>query len=240
MNIGFQQIFVTMIALVPGFIVTSIHRIFAPKRYASDLQWLVISLLIALILNFIMVISYLIFTESKLIHVSVKDLSTQLQNVTVLDILIYLGLLYFSSIVVGIIFGLFPESSIQGLLNRIGLTKFTEHTSVWHRVFNIRRPKDRRKTWLRLKLNDGRIVLGYLRNSSAYIDKDKAFEVYLERPHEWVKDKWIPLWSNVDKNEIDGIYTRIIPSQVAEFLFVESAEWSPNNPLKTNTEPSPK
>jgi hypothetical protein len=227
MNIGLQQLAVALIMLVPGFIATSIQKAFAPRRFSSDLHWTVSSLMIALILNLVVLFPFILIWRPKVFGFTLKAVS-QIDDITITVVLIYVLILYAVAIALGALLGFFPKLRLRAVLNSAGLTGFAQDPSVWDRIFSKRRPPDRPITWLCLRLGDGHVLLGHLRHSSEYIDMDKPFEVYLEDPYEWKDKHWIRLETHSLGARADGIYTRILPEQVVEFYFAKK-DWKPDS-----------
>ncbi len=227
MNVDLQQLAVALLMLVPGFITTAVQRAFAPRRFTSDTHWVVSSLLVALPLNLLILVPFLLVGLPAVGALRLKDLPQIAQNATAGAALIYLLLLYVLSLVVGLMLGRFPVLRLRALLNRSGLVAFAQHPSVWDRIFEVRQPSDRPAAWLCVRFDSGRTILGHLRNSSEHIDKEQPFEVYLEEPHEWQYGRWVPLeTAAMLRGRADGVYTRILPTQVVEFYFAP-IDWKP-------------
>ena len=226
MNIGLPELLVALFMLVPGFVATSIHRAFSPKRFSSDLHWTVASLLIALALNGFLLLPFLFVGKAVSLDSPLSGVASSLVSIPVGLALTYIVLLYLSSVVLGFALGFFPALSLRRLLNRAGLISFAEHPSVWDRILGIRRSADRPVTWLRFKSDDGRIILGHLRHCSEHIDKEKPFEIYLLSPHEWNGSHWKPVDASHPDLRLDGMYARLSPTQVVEFFFTGEG-WKP-------------
>ena len=80
MDIDLQQLAVALIMLVPGFITTSIQKVFAPRRFSSDLHWTISSLLLALTLNLFVLLPFILISiVSRFVSVpSPKDISSRM------------------------------------------------------------------------------------------------------------------------------------------------------------------
>ncbi len=226
MNIGLQQLLVALFMLVPGFITTSIHRAFSPKRFSSNLHWTVASLIVALVLNGVLILPFLFGVQTVSWSSPLEGVIISLQEVSLRVALTYVLILYSLSTALGFVLGFFPQLNLRRLLNRFGLVSFAEHPSVWDRILAIRPPSDRPVTWLRIKLNDDRMILGHLRHCSEHIDKDQPFEIYLLNPHECKGDRWKPLDAIQPDMKVDGMYARLCHDQVAEFFFTKK-DWTP-------------
>jgi len=187
----------------------------------------VTSLLIALSLNIIFLLPFLLLGLNVSMKQPISSVESTVKDASIGFALTYVIALYLGSIVLGFLLGFFPQFGLRRFLNRVGFVAFAEHPSVWDRIFDVRQPPERPITWLRLHLDDGRVILGHLRHSSEYIDKDKPFELYLESPHEWINGHWSPMSGSDLGVRADGLYVRLLPAQVAEFFFVEK-EWGPN------------
>jgi hypothetical protein len=227
MNVDFQQLAVALIMLVPGFITTSIQRAFAPRRFASDAHWVVSSLLIALPLNFLAMLPFWVMHLPAAATLRLRDLPESARNVSAGAALTYVLVLYSLALVVGLLVGRFPGLRLRALLNRARVVSFAEHPSVWDRIFDVRRPKDRPTTWLCIRAEHGKLVFGHLRNSSEHIDRQHPFEIYLEQPHEWLYGRWVPMEIDAPlRRKADGVYLRILPAQLVELYFVADG-WKP-------------
>ncbi len=237
MNIGFQQLFVALVMLVPGFIATNIQRAFAPRRFSSDLVWTVTSLLISVVLNLLLgCIAIIYFHNIDVLSLPITEAASRLKGISTWETLAYIVVLYLSAVVWGLLSGAFQKFRFRALLNRLHLIPFAEHPSVWDRVFAVRVPLERPITWLKLRLDDERVIIGHLRHSSEYIDKDQPFEIYLDQIHEWDNADWKPVALGVQGEGADGIYLRLLASQPAEFYFRERG-WMPTMGIQANTRP---
>lgn len=225
MNINFQQILVALLLLVPGFIATNIQRSFYPKRFGSDFQWTVSSLLLAIVFNGILLC---IFAMLRLQNFSIPIVEAleELKHLSVEYALVYFVTLYLLSIIWGILRGSLRQIGFRSILNRIGLIPFTDDPSVWVRVTRMHLPKDRPIIWLKLALDDGRTVTGHLLFCSELIDRDKPFEIYLGQVHVLQNNTWTPLQDASCNLRADGVYMKLTVSQSAELYFREKG-WSP-------------
>ena len=235
MNIDLQQILVSLFLLVPGFISTGILKSVLPKKYDTDFQWVVSSLLISVILNAALIFIILplgIFS----VDTKISEISTLAKTLNLADLGLYILILYGLATVWGTLSGLFPILGIRSFLNRFKLVPYARNPSVWNRVFEVRRPSDRPVTWLKYEIN-GRIFLAHLCHSSTHIDMDKSFEVYVDKVHVYESSKWIPLslMPSTDMILCDGMYLRLLPERFIELYFTTS-EWNPNNSIQPTAE----
>ena len=219
MNINVQQLLVALVMLVPGFIATGVQRAFLPKRFSSDLQWVVHSLLLAAFLNGLVLSAFLI-NDSSYLSLSVEDLTVKLKQVKVETVAFYLLALYSGGAIWGALSGAIPKLGLRAMLNQFGIVSYSEDPSVWHRLFVKQRPTSRPKTWVQLGLDDGRTILGHLCHGSEHIDKDQPFEIYLDEVHVRSGPIWEPIAG-------DGMYLRLNPDQPAELHF-KPVGWMPN------------
>ena len=219
MSIDLQQILVALVMLVPGFIVSNIQRTFISKRFETDFQWVVSSLLIAIMLN-AAAMAVFITIKTEISDLTLKALSEEIIKVKLFTVLIYFAALYFTSVVVGLILGIFPNLQVRTLLNKLKLTSLGSDPSVWNRIFRMQRTKERPITWLKIKLDEHRTILGHLKHSSERVDMDAAFEVYLNEIYDVKTD------GSLTPAKMDGLYLRLNPDQPAEIYF-KTRDWKP-------------
>ncbi len=220
MNVNLQQLVVALIMLVPGFIGTNIQKAFSARRYASDFEWVVKSLLVAIVLNGITLIFFIRLFGYDHITNPIGQVPSLANSIRIVDVFYYLGSLYLSSILYGFSLGLYPNLQLTAILNRLKLTNVGREESVWNTIFRKHRPEDRKATWLKIKESNELVIIGRLRHSSVNVDMDLPFEIYMNKVHYQSDDgRYVPYAS-------DGMYLRLMPNQQAEILFKEE-DWSP-------------
>jgi len=176
---------------------------------------------------------FMLFVIGKnVLAIPIGKTAAQLEAISMQTVFSYAAVLYLSAVVYGMVLGIFPEIRLRAILNRWRVITFAEHPSVWDRVFDIRRPHDRPISWVRINVDEGRTIVGHLRHSSEHIDKDAAFEIYLDEPYEWCDGRWKPVGSDLVEEGGDGIYLRLQVSQPAVLFFRDSV-WRPKDSMGT-------
>ncbi len=224
MDINLQQILVALVMLVPGFIATNIQRAFISRKFSSDFEWVVKSLLIALTVNAIMLFSVLIFIDPELLKLSTKDISDRMLTINGSSVGLYLLILYTASIIYGFITGKFPILQLRAILSKWGIISLGTDQSVWNRFLDKQRPPDKRSVWLKIKLDEKKTIFGQMKHSSEFISMDEAFEVYLSHVCSAGED------GSLTPLSMDGLYMRIKTDQPAEVYF-RKVGWEPRTNL---------
>ena len=231
MDINVQQLLVSLFLLVPGFISTEIQKSYTPKKYETDFHWVVSSLLTSLVLNAILIFLILLFGDYR-IDTKLTEVSSLAKEISLLIVGLYIFVLYGVSVLWGILSGAYPLLGLKAFLNHFGIVPYAQNPSVWDRIFEVRRPKDRPITWL--KFNQGNAVyLAHLCHSSTHVEMDKSFEIYVDRVHRHENNKWVPLGfgQNPDHIPCDGLYFRITPESFIE-LYFQNKSWDPNKSIQ--------
>jgi len=237
MNINLQQLLVALFLLVPGFISTEILKSFLPKKYETDFQWVVSSLLISIVLNALLVFLFFMFGEYQR-GTKIAEASAIAKEIGFSELGLYILSLYGLALLWGTLSGVFPNLGVKGLLNRYKLIPYARNPSVWDRVFEVRRPRNRPVTWLKYKI-DEKIYLAHLCHSSTHIDMDKSFEIYVNKVHFYENNSWVPLSVSSNSKDIlcDGMYLRMVPERIVELYFT-AKEWSPNKSIQPTADTS--
>ena len=227
MDINIHQLLVSLFLLVPGFISTEIQKAFVPKRYETDFQWVIASLLISLLMNAILVLVFIIFGDFQT-NINLSEVSTTISGVKLQTSVGYIVILYIGAVGWGYLSGSNPVVTLKGFLHWIGKTPYASNPSVWNRIFEVQRPSDKPVTWLKYKY-EGNYYLAHLRHTNSYIDPDKSFEVYVDSVHVYENGNWVPLVATHGDNENanHGMYFRITTEFFVE-LYFKDKQWSPN------------
>ncbi len=218
-----QQWLVLMVMLVPGFIVTSIQRGFRPRRFATQFDWFVTSVLYGIGLNAACLILLLLVVPGYK-ALNVVDVFNQIQTLNVLWIALYFCGLYIISVICGGLTGKWQIIGLRAIANRLGITPYAEHSSVWARLFDKQVPSERDAIWVKISIGNAIPIFGRLRHSSAWIEQDKPIEVYISPYYELTKDGWKPASLERDREGSDGIYLKITNETSVEFFFRDQ-EW---------------
>ena len=228
MSINLQQLLVALVMLVPGFIVTRIQRAFRPRRFSSQFEWFVSSILHGIVLNAVLVIALLWFVPGYR-AITLIEASVRLKQLAIPDVALYLAVLYLVAGIWGAISGMFSFLELRALANRFGLTRYAEHSSVWARIFDVQVPDDRKTTWLRFDGGNSEQFFGRLRHSSEIVEQDKPIEVYFAPLYRLVGDQWQPVILSGTPEKCDGCYMRLTHENSIQFFFRDS-EWNvPHN-----------
>ncbi len=217
-----QQWLVLMVMLVPGFIVTSIQRGFRPRRFATQFDWFVTSVLYGITLNAACLILLLLVVPGYK-TLNVIDVFNQIQTIKVLWIVLYFCGLYILAVVWGGLTGKWQIIGLRAIVNRLGITPYGEHSSVWDRLFDKQVPSGRDAIWVKISMGDADPIFGRLRHSSAWVEQDKPIEVYISPCYELTKEGWKPTSLAREGEESDGIYLKITNETSVEFFFRDQA-----------------
>ena len=237
MDINVQQLLVSLFLLVPGFISTEIQKSYSPKKYETDFQWVVSSLLISLVINAMLIFIILLFSEFR-IDTKLSEVSSLDDEISLFTVGIYVFLLYGFSVLWGILSGAYPLFGLKAFLNHFGIVPYAHNPSVWDRIFEVRRPKERPVTWV--KFNQcNEVYLAHLCHSSSHVEMDKSFEIYVDRVHRHECNKWVPygFGQNSDHIPCDGVYFRITPESFIE-LYFQNINWDPDKSTRPNAKAS--
>ncbi len=216
MNINLQQLIVALVILVPGFISSGIYRLFLTRRFESDFTYVVKSLLISIVLNFI-TLGIFIYAESYE-NLSVSELSEEIKTLKLSDLINYFVLLYGASILHGFLVGRVWFFNLQLLLERFEIIRSKGEDSVWISALHKYSNKRKKNIWVKIT-SDDQIVFGRLRRSSEFVDHDSAFEIYLINTYRLRKNTLKPM-------DNDGLYLRLNPDQITE-IFYREKDWLP-------------
>lgn len=215
-----------MIMLVPGFIVTSVQRGFSPKKFPTQFDWIVSSILHGIFLN-ALVLAGLVLFYVKDFSITLCEVRTQLPAFKVEWVLWYFAVLYFLAVVFGFVFGNWPQLQLRSILNRMEITRFSEHSSVWDRIFDKWVPENRKAIWVKSRLDDGSVIFGRLRHSSANVFQDKPIELYVSPYFELTPNGLGKTALPSGGPTSDGIYLKLTNEQYVQFFFKSDA-WEPS------------
>ena len=224
MSINLQQLLVALVMLVPGFIVTRIQRAFRPRRFSSQFEWFVSSILQGVVLNAVLIITLFWFVPDYRV-MTLLEASSRLKQLAIQDVAFYLTALYLFAVIWGAISGRFPFLELRALANRFGLTRYAEHSSVWARIFDVQVPNNRKATWLRFDGGNSEQFFGRLRHSSEFVEQDKPIEVYFAPLYRLVDDQWQHVSLSGTPEQCDGCYMRLTPENTIQFFF-RALEWN--------------
>jgi len=218
-----QQWLVVLFMLVPGFIVTSMQRGFRPRRFATQFDWFVTSILYGISLNaaasIILLIAVCNYQE-----MTVDQVSTQFRGLRITWILWYFVVLYLLAVLWGIITGRWQTIGLRAIANRLGITPYGEHGSVWARVFDKQVPASKEAIWVKIRLGGGTTIFGRLRHSSAIVEQDKPIEIYISPYYELSGEGWKRPSLQQGIGASDGIYLKITHEYSVEFFF-RNRDW---------------
>lgn len=219
-----QQWLVLLVMLVPGFIVTSIQRGFRPRRFATQFDWFASSILYSIYLNAVVFIFWLLAVPDGQ-ALTIDGVSKQFGSLKITWLLWYLAALYIIAVIWGAITGRWQTIGFRAIANRLGITQYGEHGSVWARVFDRQVPARKGAIWLKICLEGGTTIFGKLRHSSARVEQDKPIEVYISPYYELTNEGWkrasLPKGDEIS----DGIYLKIINEHSVEFFF-KDRDWT--------------
>ena len=227
MSVNLQQLLVALVMLVPGFIVTRIQRGFRPTRFPSQFEWFVSSILHGVVLNAALLFAVLWFVPDYR-STTLLDASEKLQKLSVQGAVFYLTVLYLFAVAWGAVSGRFSFLELRAITNRLGLTPYAEHSSVWARIFDKQVPANRSAIWIRFDGDDGAQCLGRLRHSSEVVELDKPIELYLSPLYVFSdeSESWDISRLSKTGEKSDGCYMRLTSDSAAQFLFREQ-DWAP-------------
>jgi hypothetical protein len=222
MSINFEQLIVGLVFLVPGFISTAAEKTFQPRRFDSAYAWTSSSLVRSIGLNVlgivvIVFLSGLGLISSEILPLRIENISEAIRRLPLGAVLSYIAGLYAFSTIWGSVIGIYPQLTLKAQANRLKLTSLGPHHSVWRRIRDVQRPKDRPFTWLKIHSNNGKVIFGRLLHASAIIEQDKPIELFLRPAYEIYKDQ-LSQFSCMGQ-QADGIYIRLGTADIVEFYF---------------------
>ena len=219
-----QQWLVLLVMLVPGFIVASIQRGFRPRRFATQFDWFVTSILYGISLNAAALIILLIAVYNYQ-ELTIAQVSAQFLTLRITWILWYIVALYLLAVLWGIITGRWQTIGLRAIVNRLGITPYGEHGSVWARVFDKQVPANKKAIWVKICLGGGTTIFGRLRHSSALVEQDKPIEVYISPYYELTSEGWKRASLQQGIAVSDGIYLKVTDEHSVEFFF-QNSDWT--------------
>jgi hypothetical protein len=219
MSTSLEQLCVALLFLVPGFIETSVRRAFRPREFSSDLERIVSSLIFSLVLN-----SFAFLCLLLAFRVEIGEFSNKLAGIHTPWLALYVIVLYGTSAAIGMVRGMFASLDMRALLNRVGLTKFSDARAVWDDVFSKHVPDGRKAPWIRIRQSGQTAAFGRLRNSSALVDRDKPIELFLMPVYRDGAGGLTRINDSAGREA--GLYFRLRPDDAVEFLFMEDS-WLP-------------
>ena len=224
MSINFEQLVVCLIFLVPGFISTTTEKIFQPRRFESSYSWTASSLLRSIGLNvfgisILLSLSRFGVISSVIFSSKIEDVSAIITKLSLDDVFSYIIGLYIFSVIWGMFIGIFPKLTLRAQANRLKLTSLGRHSSVWRRIRDEQRPRDRPHTWIKMHSKNGKVIFGRLRHSSSIIHQDKPVELYLKPVYEILENRLCLL--GYMGQQADGIYVRLGTEDIVEFYFTD-------------------
>lgn len=226
MSIDLQQAFIALILLVPGFIVTSMHRGFKTKIFSSQFEWFVSSILHSIFLNLVTIGAAINFIDVS--SYSVKDAELKLKDIGLIDVYYYFILLYVFALLWGILSGKFQSLGLRAMANKIGLTPYGEHSSVWDRLFEKQVPDNAQAIWVSTTIDNNVHILGRLRHSSETVIQDKPIELYIA-PYYVLENGNLNVPSLPDSGGVsNGIYLKLTDEKNIKFYF-KADSWMPEN-----------
>ncbi len=225
MSINLQQAFVALILLVPGFIVTSMQRGFKTKTFSSQSEWFVTSILQSIFLNLVTFAIASCFID--IYGYTIKDAEIKLRDINVINVYYYFILLYAFAVIWGIVSGKWQSLGFRAVANKLGITPYGEHSSVWDRLFDKQVPDDARAIWVTTIIDDGSEILGRLRHSSEIVVQDKPIELYITPYYVMENGAWkSPILIN-NGGVSNGIYLKLTDGRSVKFYF-RHKDWTPN------------
>lgn len=224
MSIDLEQALVLLVLVIPGFIVTSMHRAFGIKIYGAQFEWFVVSVAQSIFLNFVTLV---VFVSFDLIQISTyEEVIKKLPKTSIDELLIYILSVYFVGAIWGGITGKWQQTSLRSLANFLKITKYAPNLSVWDRLFDVQVPDGKKRIWVYTKTSDSTEIFGRLRHSSEIVSQDKPIELYISPYFVKVNDQWErPSILSAD-NFSDGIYIKLTDEQYMQFYF-KGDDWSP-------------
>jgi hypothetical protein len=108
---------------------------------------------------------------------------------------------------------------LGAIVNRLGISPYGEHSTMWARVFDKEAPSGRDAIWVKISMGDANPIFGRLRHSSARVEQDKPIEVYISPYYELTTEGWKRPSLERDGEESDGIYLKITDETSVEFFF---------------------
>jgi len=224
MSIDFEQMLVLLVLVIPGFIVTSMHRAFGTKSYENQFEWFVVSVIQSIFLN---ILTLMFFVNLNLIHiVNYEEAIKKLPQVPIDQLLFYIFSVYLVGAVWGAVTGKWQQTSLRSLAKALKITKYAPNPSVWDRLFEVQIPEGKERIWVYTKAADATEIFGRLRHSSEIVAQDKPIELYISPYFVKTNGDWhIPSMSS-NENCSDGIYIKLTDEQYIQFYF-KGDDWSP-------------
>ncbi|MEM7223956.1 MAG: DUF6338 family protein [Pseudomonadota bacterium] len=225
MSFSIEELLIALFLILPGFVTTLLQRVFHPKLFDSGLEWTAVSLLRSLLLNGVVVLLAILSKEFSA-ALTLERLKEAVKTTTLGELALYFLGLYLLAALWGVALGRFPALTPQHWARRFKWTTVTRYTSIWNQVIHTRLDRDASlKPWLRLKLKDGREVLGRLRDSSLIVDRDKPIEIFMS-PVYHITDKGPVEIESTDALQFKGTYFRLEPDTPLDF-YVADRGWRP-------------
>jgi len=227
--ISLEEFIVGLIFLVPGFISAEAERTFQPRRFDSAYDWTTSSLLRSIGLNIAGLAAVALLGLAGILPQNIPELKMSTINPFLQDLhlgtaLIYILALYLASALWGALLGIYPQVTLRELANSWNLTTMGRHDSVWARIKDKQRPPERPHTWIKVHLDNDKMLFGRLRHASSTVEQDKPIELFLKPVYEMESGELSPLTTK--GVEADGIYLKLGEAHRVEFYF--SAEKEPD------------
>lgn len=222
MSVNLEQLIVGLLFLVPGFISTAAEKTFQPRRFNTAYEWTSSSLVRSIGLNilgiiFIVLLSKLGLISSEVLPLKIQNIDEGIRQLPFYAVFFYIIGLYLFSAVWGSVIGIYPQLTLRALANKLKLTSLGRHHSVWRRIKDVQRPKERPYAWIKIHLHNEKILFGRLRHASAIIEQDKPIELFLKPVYEVHQDQ-IFQPTCMGQNS-DGVYVRLRDADIVEFYF---------------------
>lgn len=225
MSIDLEQAIVLLVLVVPGFIVTTMHRAFGTKSYDAQFEWFVVSVIQSVFLNFITLI---FFVSTNLVQiVSYEEALKHLPKTPIGDLFIYIFTVYIAGALWGGITGKWQQTSLRSLAKVLRITRYAPNPSVWDRLFDVQVPKGKERIWVYTKTADATEIFGRLRHSSETVAQDKPIELYISPYYVKTNDMWKKPSIFSEENCSDGMYMKLTDEKYIQFYFKDE-NWRPD------------
>lgn len=192
----------------PGFIISIMERVVRPKRYASDVEWTLISVLRSMM---IMIVSFGALQVS-FGFLSI-DLHSKLTNwasgLQLWQCALLIGTTYAFAFLWGIMLCRGEAVSLHRFARWVSKSGTTEFDSVWQRVFKYESGESSGPAkWIHLRTPTGAETFGRLRSSSIYVEQDKPIEAFISPAYERVNNRFVAV-ANFPGATLHGRYVKI-------------------------------
>lgn len=233
MDISVEGILVATLLILPGFLASSVERLFIDQA-ASEAQWIAVSALRSLGLNAAAALSLIVTVKLIAWDSLLQDFGNQLKLLTLRQAGLYLLVLYGLALIYGMIKGLLWKYwKNVSFIRR--WTPISPYNDVWTDALdNTFRTKENRKLagrpeqrcpWVCIALDEHTDIIGALTRSSMRIEPDKPFEIFLD-PAYIRKDEKISQAMRLDGTHVTGAYIRVEP-KMPVFVLSAPSSWRP-------------